>query len=617
MCGISFYCSKKNILDNQLKESLRLTFHRGPDASGVLNERVGQYNVGIGHNRLSIIELSEAGSQPMISNSGNVISYNGEIYNHSELKKKLDLLGYKFIGSSDTEVILKLYDEFGFKSFAMLKGMFSFVILDRNINKLFVVRDTIGIKPVYLFQNNGDLYGSSEIRGLKAFSAVDAEVDKNDIYEFFNNGFLYEPSTGFKYIKKLMPGNLCELDLSTGEIEFRCFKEIMEFHDSEPLSEKIVAAIKAQQVADVPLGLFFSGGTDSSILASHFKSTNLFFAKYGADHAADMDLKYSKMIASFLDKELAIAELGSDDQDVESLLSSVKFVATNTEELISDYTFWATYQLSKAARDGGYKVMLSGMGGDEAFAGYPRYLVLKNNHMIKILSPVFKFLLKYGFFPKKLNKKIERLVSYCSENEWVNAYSRMLGYFSRRELESLFQDSESLDANFSAKLKGIVSKYKGDKSDKVKLAQFMDMRGFLSHNLIVSDKASMLASIELRVPLLDERIVAHGLESTTDQLIYGKRTKFPLQEILKNILPRKLVERPKTGFNPPLDGLIDSIGPERLKYELSNLDGILNISEIILLINNHFSKVSNNTYKIWQLLYFSNWIKVNDVNKFL
>lgn len=611
MCGISFYCSLQSKLDDELNESLRLTSHRGPDANGRINKRIGKYDLGIGHNRLSILDLSESGSQPMTSNSGNVISYNGEIYNHIPLKENLQALGYDFIGNSDTEVILRLYDEFGVNSFGMLKGMFSFVIFDDKIKRLFVVRDVVGIKPVYLYQENGELYGNSEIKGLKAFKAVKAEVDDDDIYEFFNNGFLYEPATGFKKIKKLLPGHYCEFDLSTGRINFERYKQLSEFNELGSLSAKIKDAIKNQQIADVPLGIFFSGGADSSILASHFNSSELFFAKYDSDPAADIDLKYSKLIADYLNKDLNVAELDSDSQDVDALLASVDFVAVNSEELISDYTFWATYQLSKAAKDNGYKVMLSGMGGDEAFAGYPRYLILKNHTLIKLLSPIFRGLLKLGLFPKKLNKKFERLVSYCTEKEWGVAYSRMLGYFSQRELSNLFIGRDRFELNFSSKINHILSKYSGDKKDKVKLAQFMDSTGFLSHNLMVSDKASMLASIELRVPLLDEVVVAQGVELSSNKLINKRQTKYPLKSILMQILPDSMVERPKTGFNPPLDGLVNKIGSDRLKLELSALDSVLNISAVTLLIDDHFSNVANNTYKLWQLLYFSRWLKAN------
>jgi asparagine synthase (glutamine-hydrolysing) len=614
MCGISFYCTKKQHLIDELNQSLAVTSHRGPDANGVIYASIGDFSIGIGHNRLSILDLTETGSQPMTSETGNVISYNGEIYNHYELRKELQVLGYNFKGESDTEVILKLYDEYGSESFGMLRGMFSFVILDKNTNRLHIARDAVGIKPLYLYEGADGIIGSSEIKGLKTFPEVNTEIDSDDIYEFFNNGFLYEPSTGYKFIKKLMPGHCIEFDLTSGKIETKCYKTIDSFNDQTSLSKKLEKAIKNQQVADVPLGIFFSGGADSSILAGHFESTELFFAKYDSDPSADIDLKYSNLIAKYLGKELKVAELYSDNQDVESLLASVDFVARNTEELISDYTFWATYQLSKAARDNDYKVMLSGMGGDEAFAGYPRYLVLKHHKLVKFCSPLLSGLLKLGLFPAKLSKKFERLVSYSAENRWGIGYSRMLGYFSKNELTQLFNHNQNLESQFIRKIDLILARFKGDKKDKVKLAQFMDTTGFLSHNLMVSDKASMMASIELRVPLLDEAIVAHGLEMSSANLIHKKETKYPLKKILLDILPTSLVYRPKTGFNPPLDGLIEKIGKERLKLELNNVSSLLNSEQMMKTVDEHFMKKSNNTYKLWQLLYFSRWVHANFTN---
>ncbi len=611
MCGISFYCSRSISPVDELKKSLMATVHRGPDASGMLCETIGQYQVGIGHNRLSILDLSTAGSQPMVSDSGTVLSYNGEIYNHRVLRARLESMGHTFIGNSDTEVILRLYDEFGGLSFGMLQGMFSFVILDRLKNRLFVVRDVVGIKPVYLFQDGGDIYGSSEIKGLKAFGAVSVEIDENDVYEFFNTGFLYEPDTGFRDIKKLMPGHFMELNLLSSEIVFKRYKHIDEFHEKGALRQKISEAINSQQISDVPLGVFFSGGADSSILAAGFSGAKLFFAKYDSDPSADVDLKYSRLISRYLNKDLEVAELQSSSHDVDSLLESVDFVASNSEELISDYTFWATYQLSKSAKDNGYKVMLSGMGGDEVFAGYPRYLVLKYHSLFVAFSPVLRLMLTLKIFPGKLSKKFSRLVSYCVESEWGVAYSRMLGYFSSSELSDLFIDSQRLQCNYSLKLDGILSSYAGDKKDKVKLGQFLDATGFLSHNLRVSDKASMLASIELRVPLLDEAIVAHGIGAESQKLIHKRQTKFPLKSILRKILPDEMVERPKTLFNPPLEGLINNIGRDRLKQELSSLEAVVDFTKVVRIIEDHFLKQSNNTYKLWQLLYFSRWLKYN------
>jgi asparagine synthase (glutamine-hydrolysing) len=609
MCGISFYCSQKESLSEQLKNSLDVSSHRGPDAQGIEERVVGNFNIGLGHNRLSIVDLSETGAQPMLGDDGIVLTYNGEVYNHNVLRLELKKKGYEFKGSSDTEVILKAYQEYGEKSFGMLKGMFSFIILDEMKKVVFIVRDTVGVKPIYLFRDEQQVIASSEIKGLKEFSSVSFELDKDDIYEFFNNGFLYEPSTGFKKVKKLPPGYMLKMDLEKNDVNISRYKDLSSFLSSEQPFKKIRKAIDDQRFSDVPLGVFFSGGADSSILAKYSENKELFFAKYDKDPAADLDLKYSKLIADYLDKELVVAELSSAD-DVESLLQSIDFVARNTEELVSDYTFWATYKLSLSARKQGYKVMLSGMGGDEVFAGYPRYLVLKRHRLIKFLSPLLKCALHLKLFPKKLNKKFERLVSYSSEKEWGVAYSRMLGYFNRKELEDLF--GKEKDIEFSKRINNVLASYDGDFNDKVKVAQHMDLTGFLSHNLVVSDKASMLASIELRVPLLDEALVAHGLSISSDELIYRNQTKYPLKQLLSNILPKSLFDRPKTGFNPPLDDLINKIGKERIALELSNLKVYLNFIVIEELLDKHFSGASNNTYKLWQLLYFSRWLGNNE-----
>lgn len=611
MCGISFYCSKKINPTKELEASMLAIQHRGPDGTGIYYKKINDYFVGIGHNRLSILDLSEAGKQPMDLGHGVVIAYNGEVYNHPNLQIKLQEKGYVFQGHSDTEVISLLYTELGVASFSLLQGMFAFVILDEKNKKLLVVRDSIGIKPLYLFQDEIGLFASSEIRALKAFSAVNNEISQDDVFEFFNQGFLYEPSTGYLAIKKLKPGHYLELDLVTGEQKIGGFqvKGITNF--TPPLAEKINTAIQQQLVSDVPLGTFFSGGIDSSLIACYAKNNDLFFAKYHADNFSDYDLTFSNKIASYLQKPITIAEISSEHKTADELMKTVDFVAQNTEELVSDYTFWATYQLSLAAKNNGYKVMLSGMGGDEVFAGYPRYRVLKNHRLIKLFYSPLRLLLLLKIFPKKWDKKFERLVSYSREKHWPTAYARLLGYFSRRDLQRFFVNINSLEDKYRKKLDEILLNFTGKEKDKVKLAQYFDLLGFLAHNLSVSDKASMLASIELRVPLLDETVVAHGLSLSTAELLKNGQPKHALKTLLASLVPKQLTERPKTGFNPPLDGLINNLGKQRLKEEIVHAKKFIKLDSVDLLLEQHFSGAANHTYKLWQLLYFSSWVRLN------
>ncbi len=608
MCGVSFYLSNVSKL-SELQNSLSLTMHRGPDSSGIYNYKYDDYFVGLGHNRLSIIDLTESGIQPMVRDDV-VISFNGEIYNYIQLRNELQNRGYVFTTGTDTEVIINLFKCFGTEAFSKLKGMFCFVILDMTNNAIYMVRDTVGIKPLYYYQNDISFFACSEIKGLKAFNEVVFNVSRDDVFEFLNNGFLYEPSTGFDNIKKVLPGHYIHFDLNSSKTETVKYSTLISHLNDSTLEEIVKNSINRQLIADVPVGIFFSGGTDSTILASLAGESELLFAKYEKDFSSDIDLKYSKMISDFLNKPLTVTEL-SNSSDVDSILSSFDFVARNTEELISDFTFWSTYLLSKSAHSSGYTVMLSGMGGDEAFCGYPRYTILKYHSLIKNLSFLFKIMFKFNIYPKSLSKKIERLISYCNENEWALSYTRLIGYFSSHELRSFFDDFDILNQRYLDKLSRISQDYSGSKDDKVKLAQHYDLTGFLAHNLTVSDKASMLASIELRVPLLDESVLAHGLSLKSEDLIRGKILKYPLKKLLRSIIPQKLIERPKTGFNPPLDNLILILGEANIIQELSYISDFLRTDVVDSIVKEHFSGKINNTYKIWQLIYFSRWLKVH------
>ena len=608
MCGISFYFSKDKAYEIELRKSLRVTSHRGPDSSGTYFKETKNGFLGLGHNRLSIIDLSSSGAQPMMTGDIKII-FNGEIYNYKEIKQDLITRGYSFDTSTDTEVILNSYAEYGVDCFTFFKGMFTFIIFDEAKNKVFLVRDSVGIKPLYLYQSDDSLYASSEIKGLKVFPEVDQTISKQDVFEFFNTGFLYEPSTGFEHIKKLPSGHYLEMDLVDGSFVIEEFSGPISPDDRSDLGEKLANAIEKQQLADVPVGIFFSGGTDSSILACLANDTNLLFAGYDKDPISDLDIKYAALIAKHLNAKLTTVRIEGTSTHVSEILNSFYFVADNTEELISDYTFWSTYLLSKAARDSGYKVMLSGMGGDEIFAGYPRYLVVKYHSLIKLLAPIFKLLNYASLVPNSLSKKVDRLLSYLEEQDWPLGYSRLLGYFSGEELRELFPNFDDLNEVYKEKLDIIDERFVG--GDRVKKAQHFDALGFLSHNLAVADKASMLASIELRVPLLDESVYAHGLNSKSHVLIPVLSQKKPLKRLLYSLLPKKLVDRPKTGFNPPLDGLIQSLGSLVILSELESLTKVFGSKPVEDIVKAHFLGTANNTYKIWQLLYFSRWLKTN------
>jgi asparagine synthase (glutamine-hydrolysing) len=608
MCGISFYLTKHAACEVELRESLCKISHRGPDSSCTYIHHSSDFFLGMGHNRLSIVDLSSLGSQPMKHGDLRII-FNGEIYNFKEIRQELVRLGHKFNTGTDTEVILKSYEEYGVKCLPKFRGMFAFIIFDEAHNKVFLARDTVGIKPLYIFQDKKSIYASSEIKGLKVFPEVDQSISKQDIFEFFNTGFLYEPNTGFQNIKKLLPGHYMEIDLLNWNTTISEFSHLINPDSFLSLEENIANAVESQQLADVPVGVFFSGGADSTILAYYANDTNLLFAGYDKDPVSDLDRKYATAISNHLNAKLTTVAIEGSSSKTSKILSRFYFVADNTEELISDYTFWPTYLLSKAARESGFKVMLSGMGGDEVFAGYPRYLVVKYHNLIKLMAPILVFFKYISLVPNSFAKKFDRLLSYIKEKHWAIGYSRLLGYFSRAELLELFTEFDSMNEIYKKKLNTIEDRFMG--SDRLKKAQHFDTLGCLQHNLSVADKASMLASIELRVPLLDERVFANGKNAKSCMLIPLVSLKTPLKNLLISLLPKKLIDRPKTGFNPPLDELINSLGPKIIMSELGGLSKIFDLQPIENIVSAHFQGAANNTYKIWQLLYFSRWLKTN------
>lgn len=615
MCGISFYWDAKNIVDkSQLVSSLNFTEHRGPNAKGDFYAESQGGSVGLGHNRLSVIDLSESANQPFYSkNKDVVIVFNGEIYNFNEIKSELASKGVVFHTCGDTEVILNAYIYHGVSAFKMFKGMFSFCIYDARKNLMFVVRDFIGIKPVYLYQEAGVLIGCSEIKGLRAYPCVDLTVSHDDAYEFFNHGFINEPRTGFTKIQKLRPGHYLELDTVSGEVKNFAYAELADYAENTALEEKISTAVDQQLVSDVPLGVFFSGGLDSSILASKTSDASLLFAQYDSQDQGESgmvdDAFYADEVAKHLARNLDVASMkGGNDE-----LESIRFVAEHTEELVSDYTFWATYLLAKKARESGYTVMLSGMGGDEVFAGYPRYLVLRYKLLFSVVNKAITLLSFFGLkFDRLMPKKMSRFLAFHQEQQFSIAYARLTGYFSKSELEEVFKLSSSTESDFLNRMVQVeVDAGCSDNMSPLKKAQRLDLKGFLAHNLTVSDKASMLASIELRVPLLAESVVAHGIAENEKKLIRGSSLKHPLKKILAKILPGNLVNRPKTGFNPPLDGVVMRMGREGV---LSILDSNIRVYDFLQragvekVLDRHFSNVENNTYKIWQIVYFKFWL---------
>ena len=553
MCGIVGYISNDHH-ESSLADAISAMIHRGPDSQRAKKLELFDKKIGLGHVRLSILDLDPRSDQPFsIDDENYTILFNGEIYNYQSIKDELINRGVQFRTTSDTEVFIQAYKHLGIECVKRFRGIFSAFIVDKIREEAYLVRDHLGVKPLYYFiTENGNLFFASELKSLFKFNDVDQIVSPQDICQFLNMGFVMEPSTGFENVKKVLPGAYLKFERNKSLTETLYFQSLFEENsDINQVGGLIKQATKEQALADVPVALLFSGGLDSSILASHLgaETKSLFF---------DSDRKETKAAGMVDDKFYAdkiTAELNLDIEHVQppaseggDFLKEISHIAAMVEEPISDYTFIASEQLCRKAREHGFKVVISGMGGDEAFGGYPRYILAKNYPFFQAISPLLKLfapiLSRSVFFAKK----VQRLLSFLNEKTFALGYIRLIGYLSSKEIKALLKD-ESQQDKFENTLNMAIEKYKN--LTHLKQAMMLDYSGFLSHNLVVADKSSMQASVEMRVPLLSPDVYQSGLQQKCSELISGSKQKFILQKLLKKQLPSNLVSRPKTGFNPP------------------------------------------------------------------
>jgi len=616
MCGIVGYVSGKKL---SLDDNLSIIRHRGPDANGKYYFQSNDMYIGLGHVRLSIIDLDSHSNQPFEYLDRYIIVYNGEIYNYVEIKKDLVKNNYKFSTSSDTEVLIAAYDYYKENIFDYLDGMFAFCIYDKVENKLICARDHVGIKPLYYYfnQKSNEFYFSSELKGLFEFKEVPKKISQNAICEFLINGWLYEPDTGFEDIFKVMPGSYMEYHLNTFEIKNKIYFDVSEEKNNlgnlegQKIESLIEHSIDIQCRSDVPLGVFFSGGVDSTLIASKIDNPACLTAKYNEDDIKDSgmgnDYLYSIEIAHELDLDLTPIQLEQEEYSIKTIKNIVKY----TEEPIADFTYQITERISFQAREQGYKVMLSGMGADEIFGGYPRYKYVKYKKFYSLISffsqPFNKIIKKFKF----LAKKVDRFHSFISEKDFGFAYSSLIVGFSRKEVTNLIKDKNSLKI-YHDKISTYLNRVK-DHSD-YKKAFYLDLYGFLSHNFIQTDKASMHSSVEVRVPLINKYLLVKNFYEDDNVLLDFWTMKKQLKNLLREILPDRMIDRKKTGFTPPMDRLIKNLGKEKIIniVKNGNLKKYINIRYVYDLMDEHFSGKNNNTYGLWLILYLNYWIEENE-----
>lgn len=565
MCGIvgysgDFQCDLLNVALQQIS-------HRGPDDADVFLEHDSQ--VGLGHARLSILDLSQHGHQPMRSDDGAVVLvFNGEIYNFRELREELEATGCQFQGHSDTEVLLRLYLVEGESVLSRLNGIFAFALWDSRSRALLVARDGLGVKPLYYTAVAGQFAFASEIKGLVALKPLDGELDFEAINRYLT--FMWCPGDGTpaKSIRKLGPGEAMWVQAGKIKKHFKwyqlpLFRRTTTKLTAEEYVEKTVQnlrqAVHRQMVADVPVGAFLSGGLDSSSIVAFAREQNpnincfTIEASGGTEAGSTDDLPYARRVAEHLKVPLEVVRIdaGRMAEDLEGMVAQL-------DEPLSDPAPLNVLYISRLAREHGMKVLLSGAGGDDLFTGYRRHQALMlEDYWIWLPRPLRAGLEKMtsaidqrGTFGRRLSK----LFNGAS----LDGDARLVNYFvwSRREdLAALYTAGFKAalgESEACAPMLDFLSELPPTLS-KIERILSLEQRFFLvDHNLTYTDKMSMAAGVEVRVPFLDLDLVEFSQEIPAHLKQCGSIGKWILKKAMEPYLPNDVIYRPKSGFGAPL-----------------------------------------------------------------
>lgn len=570
--------------------------HGGPDDAGIyVNEKL---QLALGHRRLSLLDLSPSGHQPMFTNDKDVvICFNGEIYNFQEIKRQLEEKGYNFFSSGDTEVILNAYKEWGEKAFTLFNGMFAFALVDLTKNLFFLVRDPSGIKPLYYSHQENSLFFSSEMRGFMK-TGLFQENEKWKIL-FLTFGFIPEPYTSLKDVFMLPKGHYYKYDLDKRQGRFEQYYSYQYTHkikDKEEavfkIRETLDTAIRRHLISDAPLGIFLSGGIDSSIIAlaagselkENLRSLSVIF-----DEPGYSEKKYQQMVLEKLnnkhqfykvDKSIFIKSL----PDILNALDQPSIDAVNT------------YFISQCAKDEGLKAVLSGLGADELLGGYPSFNRIQNLQWLKKMPSVFFDLIQYSGIAKK--DKFKKL-NFLKIEDDLGLYLTLRGMYLPQTVASI------LDISLKEVLQTLESCYLGDAmsslSNHKNTASWMETNIYMQNQLLKdSDFMSMWHSIEVRVPFLDKEFIELAL-SIDPSVKFNGRPKSLLIEAYKDVLPEGIWNRPKQGFTFPfqlwfkdsgvISEFLDSKSPAKKALAQQFLKGDLHWTRLwSLYLTDHWGK---------------------------
>ncbi len=614
MCGIVGFTWKDEKLVRRMADTIR---HRGPDQEGLFCDD----QVSLGHRRLSIIDLSDHGRQPMANEDGTVrLVFNGEIYNFQELRDDLIKRGHTFASRSDTEVIIHAYEEYGTEAVHKLRGMFAFALWDSKCRRLWLTRDRIGIKPLYYYQNGEKLVFGSEIKAILEDRSIPREVNHQALYDYLGFEFVPAPETMFRNIQKLPAGH--QLLWQDGRIEVKPYWDLsmaprpdVSFDEAvEALRYHLDSCVKSHLISDVPLGVFLSGGLDSSALVAMMRrhiTGPLRTFTIGYEDKSFSEVEYAKIVADAFDTEHHVLMI--DDMKAEY----VEQALWHLDEPMTDLSTVPLMLVCKKAREH-ITVCLSGEGGDESFAGYDRFKASRLNQYFSFIpAPVRRYVIGplVGALPDQPQKKgavnmLKRFVEGANlpkEGEhlrwqYFSGMEQDLKLFSKGFRDKAVFDRFRLIRDHMARCNA---------TDRVNREVYLDMRFMMTDSVLMKvDKMSMASSLEIRVPLIDHVFVEYMGGLPGDWKLRKMVTKYVFRAALKGILPDTIVNRGKQGYSLPVKHL--------LRGQLKDyMVGLLNESPVIrenmnrdhvnMLIAEHLALKQNHNHVLWALMNVAIW----------
>lgn len=564
MCGINGIAfsnrSNKQIEPGVLKEMRDCVFHRGPDDGGFFVDG----KIGFGHRRLSIVDVAH-GAQPMFNNDESVvIAYNGEIYNHADFRRQLEIKGYEYKTDCDTEAILHLYEEYGANCVSHLRGMFAFAIWNKRKKELFIARDRLGVKPLYYVHDaEGNLFFASEIKSLLKAGAVKAEMNYHALPDQMANHGTSGEQTLFKGVRRLLPGHF--MIWADGNVRIEKFWDVSFEPKTEEKPDEIYVeewralfkeSVKLRLMADVPLGMFLSGGIDSSAICavmSEMVTEPIKTFSVGFKEREANEFEYARIVSEAFKTEHHEITITP-----EQFFGELPNLVWHEDEPLGFSASVPLYFVSKLAQQH-VKVVLTGEGSDEILAGYGRYektlALLKYGEKYESIAPQFlRQAVRSGVatLPHSLNKKLKRtFLSLDADIE--NLYFDNFAVFNKQLQNELFtaQTKARIDEpNPYAQLHALLGQT--DAEETLDRLLYADTKTYLHELLMKQDQMSMAASIESRVPFLDHKLVEFTARMPTKFKLRGRQTKWILREAMRGVLPAEILTRPKMGFPVPL-----------------------------------------------------------------